>query len=112
MKKGIMNVEEGRKREVITRVSLLTECVEILDGHTTNKRDPSDDIELRSASGGRRAGRRMMRRPTLERCEDTAMRNGPTRPSVMAVYVTGSKSCICHGAMGGVARDWRVPETT
>jgi len=25
-------------------VSLLTECVEILDGHTTNKRDPSDDI--------------------------------------------------------------------
>lgn len=31
----------------------LTECVEILDGHTTNKRDPSDDIELRSAGGGR-----------------------------------------------------------
>lgn len=89
----------------------LTECVEILDGHTTNKRDPSDDIELRSASGGRRARSKMIQRPTLKRCEDTA-RNRPTRPSVMAVYATGSKSCICHGAMGGVARDWRVPETT
>lgn len=38
-----------REREMVgeglmMHVSLLTECVEILDGHTTNKRDPSDDI--------------------------------------------------------------------
>lgn len=28
----------------------------------------------------------------------------------MAVYAAGSKSCICHGAMGGVARGRRVPK--
>jgi len=41
----------------VIRVSPLTECVEILDGHTTNKRDPSDDIELRSADDSRGAER-------------------------------------------------------
>lgn len=41
---------EGGKGEIIpVFLFSLTECVEILDGHTTNKRDPSDDIELRSA---------------------------------------------------------------
>lgn len=43
----------GGRTDAIMRVSPLTECVEILDGHTTNKRDPSDDIELRSAGDGR-----------------------------------------------------------
>lgn len=43
------NNEKKREREMVgeglmMHVSLLTECVEILDGHTTNKRDPSDDI--------------------------------------------------------------------
>lgn len=49
--------ERRGRADAIMRVSLLTECVEILDGHTTNKRDPSDDIELRSAGDGRRAER-------------------------------------------------------
>lgn len=39
-------------------------------------------------------------------------KNELMKPSAMAVYVAGSKSCICHGAMGGVARDHRVPKTS
>lgn len=57
----------GGGRTAIMRVSLLTECVEILDGHTTNKRDPSDDIELRSASDGCGAGRRTVGEMLLDR---------------------------------------------
>lgn len=81
---------------------LLTECVEILDGHTTNKRDPSDVIELRSAgTGDRRAGKMTRERhwngaTTLRRTAE----NESTEPSAMAVYVAGSKSCICHGDDG------------
>lgn len=103
--------KSGKGWGEIMRVSLLTECVKILDGHTINKRYPSDDIGLRSAGSSRRVARKIMRQTTLEPYENPAG-NRSTRPSVMAVYVTGSKSCICHDAMGGVARDWRVPETT
>lgn len=88
----------------------LTECVEILDGHTTNKRDPSDDIELRSAGGDRRAEDVDLRGDQHSNGVRTNWENGSTKPSAMAVYAAGSKSCICHGAMGGVARDWRVPK--
>lgn len=81
---------------------LLTKCVEILDGHTTNKRDPSDVIELRSAgTGDRRTGKMTRERhwngaTTLRRTAE----NESTEPSAMAVYVAGSKSCICHGDDG------------
>lgn len=85
---------------------VLTECVEILDGHTTNKRDPSDSIQLRSAGGGL-AGRRSITlrqqwndARTLRRTNGTISRNQARWPCTQA----GSKSCICHGAMGGVAR--------
>lgn len=75
----------------------LTECVEILDGHTTNKRDPSDGIQLRSA-GGSLVGRRYDAATTLERRADTAenersheiKRDGRIRrPEVKVAFVTG-----------------------
>lgn len=107
----------GRKREgAIMRVSLLTECVEILDGHTTNKRDPSDDIELRSADDDRLGGR-TWRDVARDQQHSNSAWTPPdstesTKPSAMAVYAAGSKSCICHDAMGGVARGRRVPKAS
>lgn len=49
-------------------------------------------------------------RSALERRVDYQRRTESTKSSAMAVYAAGSKSCICHGAMGGVAHGRRVPK--
>lgn len=79
--------DKSRWASSIMSYPVLTECVEILDGHTINKRFPSDGIQLRSASGGL-ARRRNNATTTLERRVNTAEneRNDPSKSSSMAVY--------------------------
>lgn len=91
---------------------IFTECVKILDGHTTNKIYPSEiyNCKLQSSnesSFGWSGITQALRENTvqLEKMLDAGRAN----------FVGGSKSCICHGssiAMGGVSSCGAFPNSS